>query len=77
MKDKYKMYDINILSKSDESFDMVILFKSNEDDIENKIKLAEGYRISCGLSILEDENEQQQHQQKMSSDFRNTSINNK
>jgi len=60
--DKYELYDLSVLSKSSESFDMIILLKSDENKIKDKIELAEKYRIGCGVSILENENEQQQQE---------------
>jgi hypothetical protein len=72
--DKYELYDLNVLSKSNESFDMIILLKGDENQIKHKIEVAEKYRMDCGLSILKNENEQQE--EKPSSAFCNTTINN-
>ena len=59
IQNKYDLYDVNILSKSDEIFEKVLLLKSDENDIKNKINLAENFRNNCVLSISKEENEQQ------------------
>ncbi|CAF0864670.1 unnamed protein product [Didymodactylos carnosus] len=58
---KYDLYDLDTLSKSDETFEMIMLLKCDENNIKNKIDLAENYRIKNLLSVLNNENEQQQN----------------
>lgn len=57
---KYDLYDVDILNKSDEIFEKILLFKCDESDIKNKIYLAENFRRDCALSILKNQNEKQQ-----------------
>ncbi|CAF4513908.1 unnamed protein product, partial [Rotaria socialis] len=69
---KYELYDINVLSKSSELFDAVLLLKSDENKIKNAVEYAENYRIDCILSIANENKQQEKH----SSEFCATTINN-
>jgi len=40
---KYGLYDVDILSKNDETFANVLLFKCDDNDIQTKIDLAENF----------------------------------
>ncbi|CAF5124782.1 unnamed protein product, partial [Rotaria sp. Silwood1] len=57
---KYDLYDVNILDKSDEIFEKVLLCQCDDNDIQNKIDLAENFRKNSILSLLKEQNEQQQ-----------------
>ncbi|CAM4833857.1 unnamed protein product [Rotaria magnacalcarata] len=74
---KYDLYDVNILDKSTEIFEKVLLLKSDDNDIQNKIDLAENFRRNCALSILEEQDERQQQnvsKEKNAFDDSNTTI---
>ncbi|CAF3365965.1 unnamed protein product [Rotaria sp. Silwood2] len=65
---KYNLYDVNVLDKSDEIFDKVLLLKYDDNDIQNKIDLAENFRRNCVLSIVKEQNAQQQQSSSIEKD---------
>ncbi|CAF1264665.1 unnamed protein product [Didymodactylos carnosus] len=58
---KYDLYDLDTLSKSDETFETLMLLKCDENNIKNKIDVAENYRTNNLLSVSNNKNEQQQN----------------